>query len=265
MRQTWYETAKKNLDQSDRLRFYECVFEYEFFDQEPTQNAPLAVRLMFDMVRDTIDADKLKAKNRGDIARANGALGGRPKSNQTQQNEQKPNRLEKNPNGYFGLALHNTTEQNTTKQNNLSSNEDTHTFFDCCLLFFEKGVKEPIEEGNLFWNYYTAKGWQISEGQPVKDRYALAKAWRPKDLSAALMKRRQDYALLLRMMGTDNLRFIADFVACDVNKKNACVNICVTNADTAGEIDKATKALSEWLPKTENGDRYSLTYSVPAE
>lgn len=265
MRQTWYETAKKNLDQADRLRFYECVFEYEFFDQLPTENAPLAVRLMFDMVRDTIDSDKAKAKNRAETARANGALGGRPAYNKTQQGEPKPSGLNENPVGFNGLPLHNTTKQNTTKNNKSLSNEDTHTFFDCCLLFFERGVKDPLAEVNLFWNYYAAKGWQISEGQPIIDRYALAKAWRPKDVSAALMKRRQDYALLLRMIGSDDISLISNFSYCNVNKTASAVTIGVTKEETAHTIDKYLDALAEWLPKDTKGQRYSLTYQVALE
>lgn len=262
MRQTWYETAKKNLDQADRLRFYECVFEYEFFDQLPTENAPLAVRLMFDMVRDTIDSDKAKAKNRAETARANGALGGRPSCNNTKQGETKPRGLNENPIGLNGLPLHNTTKQNTTKNNNSVSNEDTHTFFDCCLLFFERGVKDAIAECDLFWNYYTAKGWQIAEGQPIHDRYALAKAWRPKDLSLAVMKRRQDYALLLRMIGGDDLSLIRDFSYCNINKSAAWVTIGVASEETALKLDKFSDALAEWLPKDAKGQRYNLTYQV---
>lgn len=265
VRQTWYETAKKNLDQADRLRFYECVFEYEFNDIEPNETAPLAVRLLFDMVRDALDQDKNKARTRAEIARQNGALGGRPKSNETQQESEKPNRFSKNQSGFNGLPQHNTTIQNTTKNNiSLSTNEDTHTFFDCCLLFFEKGVKDPLEEVNLFWNFYAAKGWKTGENDIV-DRYALAKAWRPKDCSAALMKQRQDYALLLRMLGTDNLQYITDFRALHVDKSAGTVDICVANADTARLIDSAQKVLAEWIPKRATGENYTLTYSIPQE
>lgn len=124
IRQTWYEAAKRNLSDAERLSFYEVCFAYEFAGVEPTrQSCPYSsVLLMFDMVKIDLAKDAEKAKRIQERNRLNGSLGGRPaarrvESNETQQdatNPQEPNETQKNPSVLSGLPLHYTTLHNTT-------------------------------------------------------------------------------------------------------------------------------------------------------
>lgn len=120
IRQTWFEAAKNNLSDSERLAFYEVCFTYEFTGEVPTRKScPYStVLLMFDMVKADLTADAEKARKIAERNRLNGSLGGRPpKSNNTLQevtNPEKPKETQSKGVGYFGSPLHNTTQQNTT-------------------------------------------------------------------------------------------------------------------------------------------------------
>lgn len=122
IRQTWYEAAVRNLSDAERLAFYEACFKYEFKGEMPSrQSCPYStVLLMFDMVKVDLAADAEKARKIAERNRANGALGGRPKeSNKTQQSDQnpeKPKETQRNPTVLTGLPLHNTTQHNITQQ-----------------------------------------------------------------------------------------------------------------------------------------------------
>ena len=261
IRQTWYESAKKNLPPEDRLRFYEVCMEYEFYDTLPADDIPVSVRLLFDMVSNTIDEDKQRARARAERNRANGAKGGRPAThNQTQQN---PN----NPNGFFGLAITNTNTNTITKDNilclNRTENEDTHTFFRICLDFFSRGCRDAIAEGNLFWNYYAAKGWRTKDGSDIVDRIALARAWRCSDCSAFAMKRRSEYVAILQRTAATETSLLRDFVNIVQDTKCKKVILSLSTKESAQLIeDKYLEAVRDWIPTAKDGTPYQWEYCI---
>lgn len=155
IRQTWYEAAKRNLSDAERLSFYEVCFAYEFTGVEPTrQSCPYSsVLLMFDMVKVDLTKDKEKAMKIAERNRANGSLGGRPirrstESNNTQQNitnPEKPNETQKNPAVLSGLPLHNTTQHYTTQHN---KEQQQQSIFN--QEFFEEVVWPCINTGGKY-------------------------------------------------------------------------------------------------------------------
>ena len=260
IRQTWYETAKKNLQGSERLRFYEMCFEFEFYGQEPDPDAPFSARLLFDMIRNDIETDKEKAIARGNRARQNGMHGGRPKVAEVNKKDQNPDK----PTGIQEKLIHNTTLHNTTLQNTESvEDEDTHMFFNICLLFFEKGCSNPVGEANTFWNYYASLGWKTKSGGDIMDRFALAKAWRLSDCSHAAMRNRMAYADLMHKANPVETCLISDFVSMKRDAGTESVEIVLQEQSTCLLLDhKYMNALTQWIPKKPDGSPYKLSYSV---
>lgn len=266
-RQTWYETAVRNLSPEDRLRFYEICFEYEFYGNLPTPDAPFTAKLMFDMVKNDLDSDKAKAERRAQASRENGQKGGRPK-------ETEENKTEQNPVGFVGFdrfayTLHNDTTINTTQQNTTESeeSENTHTFFSVCLLFFERGTSSPVQEAEKFWNYYAAMGWKTKGGGEIVDKYALAKAWRLPDCSKHLMIRRQGYADFMRKLDPVEPVLLEEFVALKRDEERKSVQISFLTKTPAILLDtkyqkKGSSICKEWLPKDSDGNLYELQFAI---
>lgn len=258
MRQTWYETAKRNLQPEDRLRFYESIFEYEFEDVAPAEDLPFGARLLFDMVRSDIDADKQRAIERTERNRRNGMQGGRPKL--SGENSTTNNRL-----GYLGFSgnpntVQNTTVQDTTQQ---SVNEDTHSRFCIALDFFERGCSTPLVELEKFWGYYAGLGWKTKTGADIVDRIALAKAWQLPDCSAASIKRRAPFADLLHKSGATELCLIGDFVSMVRDLKSKTVTITFLEESTQILFDtKYIRKLWQWFPVDGDGKHYELQYKI---
>ena len=137
MRQTWYETAKRNLKPEERLRFYECCFEFEFYGHTPPDDIPFGAKILYDMVSNDLEGDKERARERSERNRRNGMAGGRPKvtvDNSYSENPQKPTGFSGNPN-----TVQYKTEQNKTEQSVGDETEDSHSRFLVGLDFFERG------------------------------------------------------------------------------------------------------------------------------
>lgn len=258
MRQTWYETAKRNLPAEERLRFYESIFEYEFDDVEPAEDIPFGAKLLFDMIRNDIDTDKQKALERAERNRRNGMAGGRPKV--TEDNESNNNRVGSLGSSGSAYTLHNTTLQDTTQQ---SDSEDTHSRFCVALNFFERGCSTPVPEMERFWGYYAGLGWKTKNGADVIDRIALAKAWQLPDCSAASIKRRAPWVDLLRKSGATELCLISDYVSMKRDLKTKTVSIVFLDEATQILFDtKYIQKLWQWFPVDEDGKHYKLEYTV---
>ena len=265
VRQTWYETAKKNLQAGERLRFYEMCLEYEFNDVLPDDDAPFAARLLFDMVRADIDADKAKAHARAERARSNGQSGGRPKVTTINTDKQNP----ENPVGYLKPVYTNTSTQQEPENNSETpqppegETEDTHTFFCVCLDFFERGCSDPVGEGEKFWNYYAAMGWRTKGGGTVVDRMALARAWRLSDCSRNAMRSRAPYADLMHKAKPVEIDLLRDFVSMSRNATTETVEIVFQERATAILLDKKyMPALRQWIPIKDDGKPYGLIYKA---
>lgn len=261
IRQTWYETAKKNLSPGDRLRFYEMCLEYEFFGNAPGEDVPFAARLLFDMVADDLERDKARAAERSERNRRNGMAGGRPKLttfNNEEANPQKPIGLSEKP-------IYNNNIQNTTLQNNVTDvteNEDTHMFFSVCLNFFERGCSNPVADATTFWNYYASLGWKTKNGGEIVDRFALAKAWRLSDCSRVAIRNRAPYADLMHKANPVETQLLADFVTMERLKDSRRVIITFQHRETAILLDHHyMPALKQWIPIDDMGP-YSLEYKA---
>lgn len=256
IRQTWYETAKKNLKPEERLRFYEICFEYEFFNVAPDEDAPFAARLLFDMVRNDIEKDKQRAQERAERNRQNGMRGGRPKvtaDNETEENPTKPSGIIGNPN----TKQYNTI-QNNTKQ---KENEDSHMFFNVCLDFFERGCSMPVEEGRKFWGYYEGLGWKTKGGGEIVNKMAVAKAWRLPDCSKVIMQKRMAYADLMHKANPVEISLLEDFVECVRDLESKSVRITMVERASCLLLDtKYLDSLKKWVPMDENGKQFNLEY-----
>lgn len=221
-RQSWYEAAVKNMKPMERLMFYETCFDYEFSIKEPdNEQLPAIVSIMFDMVRDTIDRDREKAMNRVRAAQLNGMLGGRPTSNNRNNNTTEPNNNPAEPNNNptvkLGSALHNNITQQITDYLYRSLNRskiDIELLFYCTLFFFEQGAVNAIEEGEKFFAYYQARGWKTNSGVKVADKYALAKGWKIENKSIEAVQRRKYYCNLISSLKVADLSLIEDFRNC---------------------------------------------------
>jgi len=259
LRQTWYEAAKKNLDPADRLRFYELCFEFEFYNQEPDPDAGFAARLLFDMVRPDIEQDKKKALERAERARRNGAAGGRPKVTEVNGFEINPEK----PTGIKSEAYTNTIT-NTNTQTSTESNtetEDSHTFFNVCLDFFERGCAKPVEQATTFWNYYASLGWRTKNGGQIVDRMALARAWRLPECSKAVMRKRSGYADLMHIVNPTEPVMLEEFV--ELIRDGAAKKIFIVfETPTPAEILelKYIRKAAAWFPKDKDGNRFTLEY-----
>ena len=248
IRQTWFETARKNLKGEERLRFYEACLEYEFEDVEPASDLPFAARLLFDMVRADIDQDKERATRKAEISRQNGSKGGRPKV-PTLSND------EENPVGYAGFkktckytTIHNSTQQDTLSDDD--SSEDTHRFFEVLLNFFERGASVPIEEANTFWGYYESLGWKTKDGRDVVNKLALAKAWRLKEVSTPAIKRRKAYAELLHEVNPTEPALITDFVDITKDSEKKTVLLTMQTVESCMLLEnKYVQKIVVWLDK----------------
>lgn len=256
IRQTWYETAKKNLKPEERLRFYELCFEYEFFNQEPDVDAPFAARLLFDMVRTDIEKDKQRAQERAERNRQNGMKGGRPKvtaDNETNENPTEPSGLNGNPNTKQYKTIQNNTEQ--------CENEDSHMFFNVCLDFFERGCSQPVDEARKFWGYYEGLGWKTKGGGEIVNKMAVAKAWRLQDCSKAAMRNRMAYAELMHKANPVEVSLIEEFVSCKRFTNPNKVVIELQERATCLLLDaKYMDALRSWIPKDQDGNMFNLEY-----
>lgn len=203
-RQTWYETSKNNLQPEERLRFYESVFEYSFFDNEPSNNLPFPSRLLFDMIKYEIDIDKERTERRANIARTNGLLGGRKsvtEENKKQENPTEPSRLEKTESVLYNTntyTIHHNTSPNPTK--NLRMGEESYLYFEIGLDFFERGCADAGGNLKAFWQYYADREWITADGSRVRNKLALGKAWRLSDCSQIKAKNRREFAEILHLL-----------------------------------------------------------------
>lgn len=262
IRQTWYEAAKRNLKPEERVRFYEMCLEFEFYGNEPDEDAPFASRLLFDMVKNDLESDRTRAKERSERNRLNGLRGGRPKITTDNTQEENPQKAS----GFLGKPIYteqNNTEQNRTKESDDSNEtEDSHMFFSVCMNFFDRGTADAVGEATKFWNYYAALGWKTAGGGAVVDKLALARAWRLPDISKAAIRSRLAYSTFLHKSGATETALISDFVSMVRDNSKKVVTLGLVNRATAMLIErKYLKYLAEDIPQDENGQKFGLTYT----
>lgn len=156
MRQTWYEAAKRNLSVDERVAFFEAVFDYQFYDENPARSkVGDKGLLMFDMIRDELAEDKDKYRRMVERNRTNGSAGGRPVGQNMQQKTTNPvgflgthsNPLE--PNGTQREPIHNNTIQDITRQAATAAGEAAGGG-GLDLTFFEQQIWPRLNQGGAF-------------------------------------------------------------------------------------------------------------------
>lgn len=276
IRQTWYEAAKRNMKDGARLAFYEACFEYEFYGQEPESTLFdfSDAMLMFDMVKDALLADSVKAENIALRNRRNGMLGGRPRKSDEVVNSDKPKETQENPEnprGYFGVSttLHNTTLQESDKSVSMAKAKkrrhkdiDKYDYFRVMFVFFYSGATDPAAETEKFYNYYRARDWQVGRGQTVKDKVALAKTWEIKDSNPGLISARKMYSALIECLDPEEPELLTDFVAMikDDQKKHVIIRMCNGNRLMSILEQRYLSLLQMYMLNRLQLDGYQLIY-----
>lgn len=285
MRQTWYEAARRRMKDGARLAFYEMCFDFEFYNRTPDEQDPTAfphedALLMFDMVRDALERDAVKAENIALRNRRNGMNGGRPrkassdaavvveidKPKETQENPE-------NPNGFFGATttLHYTTLQTKNKSLSLAKGRkrthkdiDKYEFFGCMFVFFYSGAADPFAETEKFYNYYTARDWQLGRGQHVRDKVALAKTWEIKECNPDLITARKPWSDLIAFIDPEEPELLTDFVAFVKDDENKQLIVRCRNGNRLMQILEGVylKAFSHYIFNVKKLEGYQLTYEV---
>lgn len=167
----WYAAVRPGLLPSDRLQFYDAVFEYAF-EGSVLQGMSPAVQIAFDMVKPFIDQDIVKYRERCERNRVNAR--GRQ-------------RVAASGSESLPVATNTSTNSNTSTNNNnntISLSEEKEKFF-ICALFYSRGSISPGMELNKFWQYYESLGWRNNKGAPITKKMAAAKMW---DLQSGVTK-----------------------------------------------------------------------------
>lgn len=266
-RRQWWDTAKAHLSDSERLTLYEAVFAFQFDGEISTETLPPMVAMLFDLIRPTLAADREKMQRRAETARANGMAGGRPRVVSIDQNVTKPSGLNENPVGFFGLANTMFNMQEANSNNNLcvqapKINEDRHTKFLVCVEFFLMGVADPVEEGQLFWSYYDARGWVAGDGQPIKNVLSLAKSWRPKNLLVATAKKRLPFRSLFKLVEMPDFSLFERLLSCEVDRSTSSMFLFVrTKADVEYLETRYLDLFGRWVKTCDGRDeKWGLVY-----
>ncbi len=159
----WYAAVRPGLLPSDRLQFYDAVFEYAF-EGSVLQGMSPAVKIAFDMVKPFIDQDIAKYRERCERNRANA---------------QGRKRVEPSGSQSLPVAPNTNTNSNTNTNTNTSTislSEEKEKFF-ICALFYSRGSISPAMELNRFWQYYDSLGWRNNKGAAITKKSAAAKMW----------------------------------------------------------------------------------------
>ena len=290
MRQTWYDAAKKRMKDGERLAFYEMCFEYEFYGREPEEDLFNfdGAMLLFEVVKDALEADRAKADNIALRNRRNGMLGGRPRKNPVVDdpgasagsrnlsnltNPKKPSENPENPRGNFGVSttLHYTTQQDKSLERSLSlrkrkrhTDMERYERFCVMFVFFCAGAIDPAAETDLFYNYYGARDWKASGGVVIKDRVKLAQTWTVKDANPGLIAARDIYSGLIRALDPEEPELLTEFVAMVKDDAAKHVTIRMRNSNAIQDIleRRYIAAMSIYFRDVLKLDGYSLFYEI---
>ena len=159
----WFEAVRPGLLPSDRLQFYDAVFDYAFAGTILPGMVP-AVKIAFEMVKPFIDQDIVKYRERCERNRSN-ARG--LKRVAASGSESLPVATNTNIN---------TSTNTNTNTNTISISEERQKFLVCGQLF-ARGAMQPREEMQRFWAYYESLGWKNNKGAPIVRKQSAAAMW----------------------------------------------------------------------------------------
>lgn len=159
----WYKAVRPGLLPSDRLQFYDAVFDYAF-DGTILPGMVPAVDIAFKMVKPFIDQDKAKYQERCERNRRNANSPKRVAATGSQSLPVAPN------------TNTNTSTNTNTNTNTISISEERQKFLVCGQLF-ARGSMQPREEMQRFWAYYESLGWKNNKGAPIVRKQSAAAMW----------------------------------------------------------------------------------------
>ena len=173
---SFYEAAS-TLKNSDKLRFYETIFRYALFGEEPAKNSGPAYGL-FLLVKPQIDANYKRYEN--------GKKGGRkpkPNGNQT-ETKQKPNgnqaESKHEPNVNVNDNVNANDNANANKNDNANANATGSqsasgwpSLSDVVSYGRATGSRANAAK---FWQLNQNRGWKIN-GEPIRDWRKLFDSW----------------------------------------------------------------------------------------
>lgn len=159
----WYDAVRPGLLPSDRLQFYDAVFQYAF-DGQILTGMVAPVKIAFSMVRPFIDQDIEKYRERCERNRNNAKGGKRVAASGSQSLPVATN------------TNTNTTTNTNNNNNTISLSEEREKFL-VVGMFFARGSLQPVAEMNKFWNYYESLGWKNNKGAEIKRKSAAARMW----------------------------------------------------------------------------------------
>lgn len=263
MRQSWFESVKINLKPMERLAFYEAIFEFEFYEIDPSETLEITpnVKFAFDFVKGDIEEDMRKARAIIRRNQENGKKGGRPPKTETTElpnsaDEQSASFVtQKNPSNPEGISnnIYTYTNNNT---NYYSKNEEKNLYeerkgvekmtnterWQIKLDFFARGVKNPLFEIDRFCSYYEDRGWKGANNKPIDKPVLLARKWSCANIEDDLIPIRRDWARVIQTAALDYDPLLIDFVSLKVDKgtrentiyicfagSKRCVDFCEDN------------------------------------
>ena len=168
---SFYEAAAE-LDDADRIAFYDALATYALADEEPEIESAV-VRALFKMARPQIDANE-KRREAGKKGSEFGKLGGRPKK------EENPiGVIEENP-----IGVMNETP-NVNVNVNANVNEDKKRGTRMARPTLEEVREYCKQRGNSidaeqFIAFYESKGWKVG-GSPMKSWKAAVITWEKRE------------------------------------------------------------------------------------
>lgn len=168
---SFYEAAAE-LDDADRLAFYDALATYALADEEPEIESAV-VRALFKMARPQIDANE-KRREAGKKGAEFGKLGGRPK-----KDENPIGVIEENPIGV------NSETPNVNVNVNANVNEDKKRGTRMARPTLEEVREYCKQRGNSidaeqFIAFYESKGWKVG-GSPMKSWKAAVITWEKRE------------------------------------------------------------------------------------
>lgn len=168
---SFYEAAAE-LDDADRLAFYDALATYALADEEP-EIVSAVVRALFKMARPQIDANE-KRREAGKKGAEFGKLGGRPK-----KDENPIGVNEENPIGV------NAETPNVNVNANANVNEDKKRGTRMARPTREEVSKYVREIGSIvnpdeWFDFYESNGWKVGKN-PMKDWKSCIRRWERED------------------------------------------------------------------------------------
>ena len=165
-----YYEAVEELDKDIRLEVLEAIIRFGLYGEEPTGLSPYA-KMAFTFARPSLE----KSAHRGDVARANGNKGGRPRKEteseptETQENPVKPSETQANPQKPHTIdSRHKTVDSKTIDVDNDSKTEDGK----------KKSAKALTEEVVTLWNSFEQRGIipKVNSLSSTSTRYKMLQA-----------------------------------------------------------------------------------------